>query len=146
MVEYTADQSVLIVGLPAAFTDSTIPTSFLDHQTGLKQLGIQNVIVYSTNDSAVVGIWNKQLVEAAAAAGRPNSLVTFFGDPSAAFTKACGMESEQTPELTQLGLFGRCKPFTLYVEKGVVKDVVVDEKQMTAPFLMHRIRSIQAQS
>mmetsp|Transcript_34345 Transcript_34345/g.83363 ORF Transcript_34345/g.83363 Transcript_34345/m.83363 type:complete len:88 (-) Transcript_34345:1393-1656(-) len=60
MVQYTQDHSVLIVGVPAAFTDSVIP-AFFNHQAGLKQLGIENVIVYSVNDSAVVGIWNKQL-------------------------------------------------------------------------------------
>ncbi|KAL3927339.1 MAG: hypothetical protein SGBAC_013126 [Bacillariaceae sp.] len=147
MVEYTADEKVLILGVPAAFTETVIPT-FFDHQAGLKQLGIYNVIVYTANDSAVVGIWNKQLVDAAADAGHPNSLVTFFGDPSGAFTKACGMELDQTPRLTQLGLFGRCKPFALYVDHGVVRDVVMNDEsdaELSAPFLMQRIRAIQKQ-
>eukprot|EP00526_Cylindrotheca_closterium_P020012 CAMPEP_0113649902 /NCGR_PEP_ID=MMETSP0017_2-20120614/26536_1 /TAXON_ID=2856 /ORGANISM="Cylindrotheca closterium" /LENGTH=139 /DNA_ID=CAMNT_0000562345 /DNA_START=271 /DNA_END=686 /DNA_ORIENTATION=+ /assembly_acc=CAM_ASM_000147 len=139
MVEYIQGQSVLILGVTAAFTDSAgiIPTYF-SHQAGLKQLGIDNVIIYSVNDSAVVGIWNKKLVEEAAAAGITNSLLTFFGDPSGAFTKACGMELDQTPELTHMGLFGRCKPFALYIDKGVVRNVEVDGTKLSAPFLMQR--------
>jgi peroxiredoxin len=127
MQEYTAGQSVLIVGVPGAFTptasDVQIPT-FFEHQDALKELGIDNVIVYTVNDSAVVGIWNKQLVEAY---GKPNSLVTFFGDPSGAFTQACGMQLEQTPELTTKGLYGRCKRFAMYVVDNVVEEVVISE-------------------
>ncbi|CAJ1948497.1 unnamed protein product [Cylindrotheca closterium] len=143
MVEYTANESVLILGVTAAFIDSAILETFFHHQEELKQLGIDNIIVYSCNDSAVVGIWNKQLVEAATAAGNANSLMTFFGDPSGVFTKACGMGLEQTPELTNLGLFRRCKPFALYVDKGVVKDVSVDDTKMSAPFWIQRIRELK---
>jgi peroxiredoxin len=88
--EYISGQSVLIVGVPGAFTPTAtnvqVPTYF-EHQDTLKQLGIENVIIYSVNDSAVVGIWNKQLVEAY---GKPNTLVTFMADPTGDFTRACG--------------------------------------------------------
>jgi len=150
MVEYTADQSVLIVGVPAAFAEAVSSadlSKFFQHQAGLKAVGIENVIVYSVNDSAVVGIWNKQLVEATAAIGFPNSLLTFFGDPSGSFTKACGMELEQSPELTRMGLFGRCQTFAVWVDKGVVRDVLVgDSDVINPPVIMQRIRQkIQVQ-
>jgi peroxiredoxin len=75
--------------------------------------------------------------------GKANSLVAFFGDPSGAFTKVCGMELNQTPELTNLGLFRQCKPFAIYVDKGVVKDVSVDGSKLSAPFWMQRIREMK---
>eukprot|EP00980_Cylindrotheca_fusiformis_P003930 scaffold871_cov130-Cylindrotheca_fusiformis.AAC.7 len=127
MKEYTAGQSVLLVGVPAAFTSTPsniqIPT-FFEQQDALKELGIENVIVYSVNDSAVVGVWNRKLVEAY---GKPNSLVTFMGDPTGAFTRACGMQLEQTPDLTEKGLYGRCKNFVLYVVDNVVHYVAISE-------------------
>lgn len=127
MKEYTAGLAVLIVGVPAAFTSTAseiqLPT-FLEKQDELKELGIDNVIVYSVNDSAVVGVWNKNIVEAY---GKPNSLVTFFGDPSGAFTHACGMQLGQTPDLTEKGFYGRCKNFAMYVVDNVVEDVAISE-------------------
>lgn len=88
--EYCENQKVLIVGVPGAFTeiatDDQVMT-YLEQQDALKQLGIENVIIYSVNDSAVVGIWNKQRVEAY---GKSNTLVTFMADPASDFTRACG--------------------------------------------------------
>jgi peroxiredoxin len=120
--EYTAQQSVLIVGCAGAFTPTAsniqVP-SFLEHQDELKQLGIENVIIYACNDGAVMSIWNSKQVEAY---GKSNTLVTFMGDPYGDFTKACGMEM---PDQIELGMIGRCKPFVLHVVNNVVRSVAV---------------------
>jgi peroxiredoxin len=53
-------------------------------------------------------------------------------DPSGAFTQACGMQLEQTPELTTKGLYGRCKRFVMYVVDNVVEKVVISESPYDA--------------
>jgi peroxiredoxin len=120
--EYTAQQSVLIVGCPGAFTPTAsniqVP-SFLEHQDELKELGIENVIIYACNDGAVMSVWNQKQVQAY---GKSNSLVTFMGDPYGDFTKACGMKMTDAVEL---GMIGRCKPFVLHVVNNVVRSVAV---------------------
>jgi len=129
MPEYVGGQSVLIIGLPGAFTPAStnvhVP-SYLENQDALKDLGIDNVVIYCVNDAAVVGVWNKQLLEAY---GAPNTLVTFMGDPSGAFTESCGMELTDERIAVEKGLIGRCKPFVMYVVNNIVRAVVVNDSE-----------------
>lgn len=54
------------------------------------------------------------------------TVVTMMGDPSAEFTKACGMEMTH-PGPPSVGIIGRCKRLAMYVQDNVVKHVAVAE-------------------
>lgn len=56
------------------------------------------------------------------------SMCQMFGDPSAEFTRACGMELNH-PGPESKGLFGRCKRFAMHVENGIVQYVAVSESE-----------------
>lgn len=94
---------------------------YLQETDALKQLGIDEVIIYCVNDGAVMDAWSKdQGVD-------KQSLVTLMGDPSAVFTKTIGMEMIH-PGPYGVGIIGRCKRFALYVVDGTVKLIKVSER------------------
>jgi len=122
IAEYTAKKSVIIVGLPGAFTptwSSTQVPGYLEGQDKLKAAGIDEVIVYCVNDAAVMTAWGENQ-------GIEGSMVTFMGDPAGDFTKACGMEMTH-PGPPSVGIIGRCKRWAMHVVDGVVKYVAVSE-------------------
>lgn len=80
-------------------------------------------MIYCVNDGAVMANWNQVLLEKF---GKPNDLVTFMGDPTGEFTKACGMEMTD-PGPVSKGLVGRCKRFAMHVVNNVVQYVAVSE-------------------
>lgn len=120
--EYCGDRNVIIVGLPAAFTASSamqIP-SYIDNQDALKDLGVEEVIFYCVNDSAVMGIWMDKL-------GLAGTMSQMFGDPAGEFTKACGMEMADPGPATSVGLLNRSKSFAMHVVNNIVQYVAVSE-------------------
>ena len=62
VAEFCKDKSVILLGLPGAFTPTwstkQIP-NYLEHQDALRKKGIKNVIVYCVNDPAVMQAWAK---------------------------------------------------------------------------------------
>lgn len=76
-------------------------------------------MLYCVNDGAVMKAWS-------ADQGANGTLINFYGDPTGAFTKACGMIMDH-PGPIGVGLLGRCKRFALYIEDGVVKYGVIAE-------------------
>lgn len=65
-------------------SDRQVP-GYLENQDAFKEAGIDEIVVYCVNDSAVMGAWE-------ADQGTEGSIVTMFGDPAGTFTKALGME------------------------------------------------------
>ena len=61
-------------------------TSFVD---ALKAQGIDEIVVYCVNDGAVMTAWRKDQGCGDEAVG--GSLLKFYGDPTGAFTRACGL-------------------------------------------------------
>jgi peroxiredoxin len=121
--ERLAGKRSIVVGLPGAFTPTwstrQIP-GYLSNLDALKAMGIDEVLVYSGNDGAVMQAWaeNQGVPE--------DSILKLMGDPTAAVTKALDMElTHEGPQ--SIGLLGRCKRFALYVVDGVVKIVRVAE-------------------
>mmetsp|Transcript_27119 Transcript_27119/g.41618 ORF Transcript_27119/g.41618 Transcript_27119/m.41618 type:complete len:207 (+) Transcript_27119:49-669(+) len=144
LASYVAGQSVLVLGVPGAFLPSSKSSvvSYLENQGPLKELGIENVIVVGVNDGAVMGIWNKQIVEQHDGV---NSLLTFLGDPAAEFIKKCRiLGSDDEPES---GLYGRCRHFCMWVENNIVKhiDVGVGDEGCGAPAIVEAIQTLQAE-
>lgn len=99
--------------------------SYLENQDAIKKAGIDNVVIYSVNDGAVMKAWARQQREKANDTRVKDSIITFMGDPSGEFTRACGMELTGAPE--ELGLYGRCKRFAMFVDQNIVRYVAVSE-------------------
>lgn len=121
---YCSDKSVILVGLPGAFTPTwsskQIP-EYLKFQDAIKETGVDTVLIYAVNDGAVMQAWaSDQKVG--------GSIIEMMGDPTSEFTKACGMELNH-PDVQAAGLFGRCKRFAMYIENSVVKYVKVSEAE-----------------
>ena len=81
---------------------------YLEHQAALKAAGVEEVMVFCVNDGAVMTAWQKDQ-------GADESLLTFYGDPSGALTKALGMVLDH-PGPQGKGLFGRTKRFAAIVK------------------------------
>ena len=93
---------------------------YLEHQAALKAAGVEEVMVFCVNDGAVMTAWQKDQ-------GADESLLTFYGDPSGALTKALGMVLDH-PGPQGKGLFGRTKRFAAIVKNGVVKALEISER------------------
>jgi len=79
---------------------------------------VEEVVVVSVNDGAVMKAWAKQQrIE--------GSFVRFLGDPLSDLTRDLGVLLEH-PAVRAAGLVNRCKRFAMLFSKGVVKYFAVD--------------------
>ena len=106
----------MVVGVPGAFTptcsNNHVP-GYLAKQADLKAKGVDEVIVVSVNDGAVMEGWAKdQKVE--------DSMICFLGDTRMELTKALDLVFDAAPAMAVLGN-PRCKRFAMVVDGGVIK-------------------------
>lgn len=97
--------------------------SYLENVDALKEVGVDEVIVYCVNDAAVMGSWAKDQGVA-----YPFEFITFAGDPSSSLTSALEMEMVELGEGQAeidgefgpyyKGLFKRSKRFVKYFKDG----------------------------
>jgi len=88
----------------------------------LKEVGVDEVIVYCVNDAAVMGEWAKDQGTA------DIDFITFMGDPSSSVTEALDMSlvplGEGQAEYEGMfgpngkGLYKRSKRFAMYIKDG----------------------------
>jgi len=122
--ERFSKKNVLIIGLPGAFTPTwtnrQVP-SYLANEQKLKDVGVDDVIIYCVNDAAVMGAWAESLgVPALGEKGKESSIIHMYGDPYSSVTEKLDLELIASgPKM--VGLVQRCKRFALYVVDGVVK-------------------------
>ena len=95
---------------------------YLEKQDALKEAGYDEIVVYCVNDGAVMKAWEKDQ-------GTEDSMITMFGDPTGAFTKAVGMELTDEGPIGK-GLIGRCKRFAMVVDDGKITAVAVAESEL----------------
>merc|ERR1739848_671048 len=120
--EYCQGKKTILVGLPGAFTptcSSRQVPGYLENQDKLKKAGINEVIVFCVNDPAVMKGWGESQ-------GIEGSMITFFADPAAEFTKALNLQIQHPGPLAK-GLIGRCKRSALYVINSQIYKRVVSE-------------------
>lgn len=105
-------KKIAIFGLPGAFT----PTCSAKHVPGyvanhaaLKAKGVDEIWCVSVNDPFVMGAWAKDQ--------HTDGKVRMFGDGSATWTKALGLELD----LTAKGMGVRMQRFSMLAVDGVVK-------------------------
>jgi peroxiredoxin 5 len=95
---------------------------YLANEDALKQLGIDEVIIYCVNDGAVMNAWamDQNVPE--------TSILKLMGDPYSILTEKLEMELVHAGPKS-VGLINRCKRHALYVVDGVVQIVRVAEKE-----------------
>lgn len=110
-------KKIVIFGLPGAFT----PTCSAQHVPGyltqyeaLKAKGVDEIWCVSVNDAFVMGAWAKDQ--------KTLGKVRMFGDGSAAWTKALGLELD----LVTKGMGVRMQRFSMLVQDGVIKTLNVE--------------------
>jgi len=130
--DYTSNKSILLVGLPGAFTptwsNAQVP-SYVDLKDSLHaKLGIDEIIIYCVNDGAVMGAWANDLGVENSEAGDEEGRITFLGDPDGSLTRKLDMELTH-PGPASVGIIGRSKRFALYAVNGEVKYVAISEAE-----------------
>lgn len=110
-------KKIAIFGLPGAFTPTCsakhVP-GYVNHFDALKAKGVDELWCVSVNDAFVMGAWAKDQ--------KTLGKVRMFGDGSAAWTKALGLELD----LTAKGMGVRMQRFSMLVENGVIKTLNVE--------------------
>ena len=105
-------KKIAVFGLPGAFTPTCsakhVP-GYLVNYAALKAKGVDEIWCVAVNDPFVMGAWAKEL--------GTDGKVRMFGDGSAAWTKALGLEFD----LTARGMGIRMQRFSMLVVDGVVK-------------------------
>lgn len=124
LVEYCAEKSVILLGLPGAFTptwsNQQVP-NYLSSQDALKSLGVDSVVVWCVNDSAVMEAWEKDQKN------EDSPMIKFMGDPHGALTNALDMRLVHEGVIDGAGLVGRCKRHAVYAVNGEIKIVKISE-------------------
>ena len=112
--DYFAGKSVVLFGLPGAFTPTChknhLP-GFLANEAAFKAKGVDAIAMTAVNDHHVLGAWEK----ATGATGH----VDFLADGNGDFAKAIGMDNDSSAS----GMGLRSKRYSMLVEDGVVKIV-----------------------
>ena len=110
-------KKIAIFGLPGAFTPTCsakhVP-GYVNHFDALKAKGVDELWCVSVNDAFVMGACAKDQ--------KTLGKVRMFGDGSAAWTKALGLELD----LTAKGMGVRMQRFSMLVENGVIKTLNVE--------------------
>jgi glutaredoxin/glutathione-dependent peroxiredoxin len=114
----TKGKKIVCFGLPGAFTPTCsakhVP-GYRDHIADFKAKGVDEIWCVSVNDAFVMGAWAKDQ--------NTDGKVRMFGDGSATWTKALGLEMDATA----FGMGTRMKRFSMLVENGVVKTLNIEE-------------------
>ena len=96
----------------------------------MKELGVEEVIIYCVNDGAVMEAWaNDQGVAS-------TSIIKLMGDPYGELTEKLDMELTHSGPKS-IGLINRSKRFALYLEDGTVKIVRVAEAEDVSGEVAH---------
>ena len=113
----TSFGQIAIFGLPGAFTPTCsakhVPGYVTNHDA-LKAKGVDEIWCVSVNDPFVMGAWAKDQ--------HTDGKVRMFGDGSASWTKALGLELD----LAAKGMGVRMQRFSMLVVDGVVKTLNIE--------------------
>ena len=114
--EIIANEKTILFGLPGAFTPTCsvkhLP-SFINASKIIKEKGIKKIICISVNDPYVMDAWGKsQNIE---------DEIILLSDVKAEFTKKIGAD------FNWRGWSLRSERYTMLIENGIIKKLVVEE-------------------
>lgn len=113
----TAGKTIALFALPGAFTPTCsakhVP-GYRDHVSDFKAKGVSEIWCVSVNDAFVMGAWAKEQ--------QTDGKVRMFGDGSAVWTKALGLEMDASA----FGMGIRMQRFSMLVENGVIKTLNIE--------------------
>jgi glutaredoxin/glutathione-dependent peroxiredoxin len=92
---------------------------YVQNQEALKDAGIDEILIVSVNDGAVMRAWfvDQKL---------NNTMIQMMGDPFSEFSKACGIELLHEGPIRK-GLIGRSKRVAMIVIKNIIQYVAISE-------------------
>lgn len=130
-----ASGRTLIFAVPGAFTpgcDKTHLPGYLEKHDALKAKGIDNIVCVAVNDAFVMQAWG--------AAHGTQGKIRMLADPSAAWTKALGLEVDASGPLGGV----RSKRYAMVVNDGKITDLQVEPDSFglscsLAPSLLERL-------
>eukprot|EP00438_Fugacium_kawagutii_P031633 Skav216557 [mRNA] locus=scaffold1776:406780:407199:- [translate_table: standard] len=127
MVERLAGKKAIVVGVPGAFTPTCsnqhVP-GFIAQQSALRAKGVDEVLVCSVNDGAVMEAWAKdQKIQ--------GSMLTFLADTEGKMARALDLVLD-TPNTRQRLGGPRLKRFAMVVQNGIITAMVVAEDEVPA--------------
>jgi peroxiredoxin len=112
VAQLTAGKKIAVFALPGAYTPTCsakhVP-GYVEKAAALRAAGVDEIWCVSVNDAFVMGAWAKDQ--------KTQNKVRMFGDGSAAWTKALGLELD----LTAKGMGIRMQRFSMLLQDGVVK-------------------------
>jgi peroxiredoxin len=117
VTEATKGKKIAIFALPAAYTPTCsakhVP-SYVANYDKLKSKGVDEIWCVAVNDAFVMGAWGRTQ--------KAEGKVRMFGDGSALWTKALGLELD----LTARNMGVRSARYSMLVDDGVVKQLNVE--------------------
>jgi glutaredoxin/glutathione-dependent peroxiredoxin len=118
VAELAKGKRVVIFGVPGAFTptcsEKHLP-GFIANADKIKAKKVDEIWCLAVNDEFVMGAWGKERKAAGS--------VRMMADGSATYTKALGLDTDQTAR----GRGVRSRRYSMLVEDGVVKILNVEE-------------------
>ncbi|MDB5970225.1 MAG: peroxiredoxin [Hydrocarboniphaga sp.] len=115
--EIAKDKTVVLFAVPGAFTPGCslqhVP-GYVKHYDEIKSKGVDEIWCVSVNDAFVMGAWARDQ--------KTIGKIRMFGDGSAIWTKALGLEFD----LSARGMGVRSKRYAAIVRNGVVSFLAVE--------------------
>lgn len=115
--DYVADKTVIIFGVPGAFTPSCAQKhlpGYIENADTIKGKGVDEIICLSVNDPFVMAEWSAQ----SGAAGK----VTLLSDGNGELTKAMGLDFDGSGA----GLGIRSLRYVMVVKNGVIDSLDIE--------------------
>ncbi len=111
-------KKIAVFAVPGAFT----PTCSAKHLPGyirlaaeFKAKGVDEIWAIAVNDAFVMGAWGREQ--------KATGIIRLFGDGSATFTKALGLDAD----FSKFGMGIRSQRYSMLLEDGIVKQLNVEE-------------------
>lgn len=111
-------KTIALFAVPGAFTPTCsakhLP-GYIQHAAEFKARGVDEIWAVAVNDAFVMGAWGREQ--------KATGVVRLFGDGSATFTKALGLDAD----FSKFGMGTRSQRYSMLIVDGVVTQLNVEE-------------------
>jgi peroxiredoxin len=110
-------KTIALFAVPGAFTPTCsakhLP-GYIQHAAEFKAKGVDEIWAVAVNDAFVMGAWGREQ--------KATGIVRLFGDGSATFTKALGLDAD----FSKFGMGTRSQRYSMLIVDGVVTQLNVE--------------------